>query len=92
MSSIIESIKKKLAAGMDDVLTLTVPEVATLLSCGKSSVYQLMELGDLPARKVGGSKRVLIRDYKRYVSGSRVDDLAYKPPAPRRRVRSRGVE
>lgn len=41
-----------------DQLLLTVPEAAKLLSLSRSTVYELMKRGDLPAVKIGGARRI----------------------------------
>ena len=40
---------------LDEVMT--VPEVASYLKLAKSTIYRLVQSGDIPGRKVGGAWR-----------------------------------
>ena len=45
----------------------SVPEVANALRIGRATVYRLIERGDLPAMRIGGSLRVSESDLSTYV-------------------------
>ena len=42
----------------EEPLAYTVPAVAALLQLGKTTVYELIRTGELPAIKIRGSRRV----------------------------------
>ncbi len=55
---------------MQDVTTrflLTVEETAHLLSLSRMSVYRLIQRGDLPSIKIGGSRRVSMSALRAYL-------------------------
>jgi excisionase family DNA binding protein len=52
---------------MADKLLLTVPEVAHLLSVGRSFAYELVMRGDIASIKLGKSRRVPAGEVERYV-------------------------
>lgn len=70
MTEMLSRIRIKMDAGLDEVQTLTIAEVAAVLSVSESMAYKLTdpEVGDLPARKVAGSRRVRVSDMKKYLS------------------------
>lgn len=73
MTEALRKIHIKINAGLDDVQTLTVKEIAILLSISESKAYEITdpEIGDLPARKVSGSRRVKVADLKLYINGGK---------------------
>ena len=46
---------------------LGIDDVAQRLSCGRTSVYGLLNSGELRSVKLGNSRRVLVDDLKKYV-------------------------
>jgi excisionase family DNA binding protein len=52
--------------GQDDVLV--VKEVTDLLRCGKTTVYDLFESGDLKGFRVGGAVRIYRSSVDQYIS------------------------
>ncbi len=53
--------------GSNDVLLLTVIQVAQFLNIGRSKVYELLYKGELKSVKIGGSRRVRYSDLGEYV-------------------------
>lgn len=51
---------------------LTVQEVAEELAYTKTTVYRMIQRGDLPAYKVGSEYRIQREDLERFVSSGRV--------------------
>lgn len=49
-------------------LLLSVPEVARMLSCGRTNVYHLMSTGALESVKLGGLRRVPAAAVEAYVA------------------------
>lgn len=47
-------------------LLLTVPEVQAALAMGRSSIYEMMALGELPVVRIGRSVRVPARAVREY--------------------------
>lgn len=47
---------------------LNIEEVARRLSCGRTTVYGLLNSGELRSVKLGNSRRVLVDDLKKYVN------------------------
>lgn len=45
----------------DGTLVLDIPETGALLRCGRSTVYQLLETGELTGLKIG-RRRLVTRD------------------------------
>lgn len=56
---------------MCERLLLTVKEAAEKLRLGRSLTYRLIQTGELPSVKVGGARRVLVRDLDRFVEALR---------------------
>lgn len=52
---------------MNDKLLYKIPEVASYLSLSRTTVYELVRAGKLPSVRVGGSRRVLGQDLRRFV-------------------------
>lgn len=50
-----------------EALALTVPQVAALLNLGRSTVFELIAKGVLPARVIVGKRRVLRKDLERWL-------------------------
>lgn len=53
-------------------LLMTIEQAATLLCVSRSTIYSLMNSGQLPSVKIGTSRRILTEDIERYVG-----DLTY---------------
>jgi excisionase family DNA binding protein len=51
---------------------LTVPEIARALRVGKSSVYRLVDSGDLRAARIGRQLRIRKSDVTAYLNRSRI--------------------
>jgi excisionase family DNA binding protein len=51
---------------------LTVPEIARALRVGKSSVYRLVDSGDLRAARIGRQLRIRKSDVTTYLNRSRI--------------------
>ncbi|MCB0216900.1 MAG: helix-turn-helix domain-containing protein [Chloroflexi bacterium] len=43
-------------------------ELADLSGVSRATLYRLADTGDLPARKVGGSWRISVADYRAWVA------------------------
>lgn len=54
-------------AELDDTEYMTVPEVARLLRLNKSTVYNFVKHGRLPATRTGDAIRISRRDLKEYL-------------------------
>ena len=52
---------------MTEELLVTVPEASRRLSMGRSKVYELLRDGLLPSLRVGGSRRIAVRDLEEFV-------------------------
>jgi putative molybdopterin biosynthesis protein len=48
-------------------LLLTIPQVAVAMSLGRSTVYELVQRGELPVVHVGRAVRVRAEDLQRFV-------------------------
>jgi excisionase family DNA binding protein len=46
---------------------LSPKEVAEVLSCGRSYVYELLGGGELPSRKINGMRRVWFSDLRNWI-------------------------
>ena len=53
----------------DDVLLLTLDDVAVRLRCSLSFAHRLVANGDLPSVKLGRCRRVRVEDLDRFVDG-----------------------
>jgi len=65
---------------------LTVAEVADALRVGRSTAYQLIDVGKIPSVKIGsgrGTIRVLLEDLRAFVENARRGEPS--PPPPRKR-------
>lgn len=51
-------------------LVRTIPDAAQLLQVSRSSVYRLIERGDLTLAKIGGRSMVTVDSIERLASGS----------------------
>ncbi len=52
----------------DDNLLLTVKEAAYVLRVGRTTLYRLMKIGDLPGLYVGRSVRFRTRDLRAFIA------------------------
>lgn len=51
-------------------IAVSVREAASLLSCDRSTVYRLIDQGELPSLKIGHTK-VLVKDLEAYVESKK---------------------
>ena len=58
----------------DDRLLLRLPEVATRLGLGRSTVYDLIQRGELPVVRVGRAIRVPVGALQRWVERQTEDN------------------
>ena len=58
----------------DDRLLLRLPEVATRLGLGRSTVYDLIQRGELPVVRVGRAVRVPVGALQRWVERQTEDN------------------
>ncbi len=73
---------------LDDKL-LTVKEAANVLRVARSTLYHLMELGELPSVHVGGSLRFRASDLRAYVAKGGTSVRHVKLPSSRRTKRAK---
>lgn len=52
-----------------ETLLLKIPEVATYLGLSRTTVYELIGSGMLPAVKIGGCRRIRVADLRAFVGG-----------------------
>jgi excisionase family DNA binding protein len=57
-------------------MVLSVSEAAELLGISRSLAYDLVQRGELPARRFGGRIVVLLRPLQRLLDGEPVDDAS----------------
>ena len=57
--------------GAHEALLLTVPEAARLLAIGRTSLYRLIQDGDLRVVKIGRATRVALVDLRAFVDEAR---------------------
>jgi excisionase family DNA binding protein len=62
------------ATESDDRLLLRLPEVATRLGLGRSTVYELIQRGDLPVVRGGRAVRVPVGARQRWVERQTEDN------------------
>lgn len=62
--------EKKLGGEINDVVFLTIAEVAARMRVSKMTVYRLVHSGELPAVRVGRSFRVTENDVNDYLRKS----------------------
>jgi excisionase family DNA binding protein len=67
-------------------LLLRMPEVATILGIGRSTVYELVQRGDLPAVHVGRAVRIPSAALQRWVEEQTAEAEAISAPLFRRRA------
>ena len=60
----------------EELLLLKVQDVCVRLSLGRSYVYRLLQTQALRSVRVGGSRRVLLRDLEDFVHSLGADDEA----------------
>lgn len=60
----------EMSAGLEDHGFLKVAEVARLMGVSGMTVYRLIESGDLPAKRFGGTYRVATADLSAYIDGA----------------------
>lgn len=53
-------------------LLVSVSDAAVMLSLSKTSVYELMNQGELPYCKVGAIRRIAVEDVERFIERTRV--------------------
>jgi excisionase family DNA binding protein len=68
---------------------LTVPEVAAMLGCGRTLVYDLIGARELPVVKVGRLTRVPVAAVDAFVSRHLTNTLASPMGVPRQPLRTR---
>lgn len=64
---------------MASELLLTIDEAARRLDMCKSMVYRFIRRGDLPSLKIGGSRRVLVRELEAFVERLSDGDQCEQP-------------
>ena len=65
---------------------LTVQQVGVMLSCAKSTVYELVSRGEIPAFKIGvrgGGIRIDEADVRAYLESHRMHGKPVRAPVPR---------
>lgn len=68
---------------LDEIVMLTIKEVAKALKLSVSQVYSLVARGEIASFAFGRAKRVRLSDFEDYVERSRVIDTRL-PPGYRR--------
>lgn len=58
---------------MGEELLVTVHEAARRLGLGRSATYTLIQRGELPSIKIGGSRRVAVADLCEFVERLRAE-------------------
>ena len=58
---------------MDNTLLLTIPEVASRLSLGRSKTYELIQRGLLPVCRIGRAVRIKASDVQLFVERLQAD-------------------
>jgi excisionase family DNA binding protein len=59
-----------------EALLVTVTEAARRLGLGRSATYVLVQRGELPSLKIGGSRRVAVADLNEFVQRLRAEASA----------------
>ena len=58
-----------MSSTLDDMAMLVTPkEAASRLRIGRSKIYELMRVGDLPSLKIGGSRRITTEALAKFIS------------------------
>ncbi|MAQ70726.1 MAG: hypothetical protein CL565_00885 [Alphaproteobacteria bacterium] len=53
---------------MKNKLSLTLDEACTAISCGKTKIYEFLDTGKLPAKKLGRRTIILKSDLEKFLS------------------------
>jgi len=59
---------------------LTITEAAKVLKCARSTVYKMVQRGELAKYKVGRSTRISEEDLTNYLQQNHVRNVPYKKP------------
>ena len=54
----------------DDIRLLTAEQVAEILNISKSQIYHMMQRGEIPSVRIGGSVRVRPSDLEHFISSN----------------------
>jgi excisionase family DNA binding protein len=65
---ILMAVNVKEIANAPVKLLLTIPEVSHALGLGRSAVYELVLLGEIPSLKIGRARRVPLKGLEEFVA------------------------
>lgn len=67
---LVERVRQADAHDTTALRLLSMTELAELSGVSRATLYRLADTGELPARKVGGSWRISVADYRAWAGGS----------------------
>jgi len=66
-------------ADLTEFEMLVVPDAMRVLRLSRTMVYDLLKCGELPGIKIGGTWRIPVTDFRRWLDSNRVIEPETKP-------------